>query len=382
MKTGAILYGIFLLALCGCDQLPSVESVMAGIPDEFTETAGDAKITPISDKKEGFKDKKTSLKFSQTPGIRDPFIGAELRLKRDLVAGNPSYKDFLLPKIILESRSQYRMGVTVNMGGSAKEIRTIVPSGAFYIGILPSFDQSWVAQIGDGGAVNVDMRVEGRWSKLRTEDVICGGRFSASSPFHLPLANLNPLLASLVEPSAENLPQVGLASRGKALLWMENAYYRFSALGFSTKEDKIQNGWITLRPWDEAVSSASASRLELAVFFASAAFRDGVPCWFAFGGEDIFLMMGALPPSESSYVFSTKTFLEKGDTDDFYSVLEKSRQDYVNLVTEGTKIHFLDTKERGYFYDLPKKPRVEDKTNKQEGEQSVPPAVKNPFVVQ
>jgi hypothetical protein len=119
----------------------------------------------------------------------------------------------------------------------------------------------------------------------------------------------------------------------------------------------------------------------MAVLFASAAFRDGIPCWFAFAGDRIFLMFGALPPEKNSYVLSPAAFLDRGGGGDFYSVIEKSRQDYVDIVTQGTAINFLDVKERRFFYDFAPRQDIKNGPTDSKRDTSPAPVTRNPFGV-
>jgi hypothetical protein len=356
--SGGVILITVAVILTGCDQDFSIRRMLAGIPDDFTESGDHVRVTPAnkpSAKKDG---KEASLEFFQAPTAQNPFSGAELRIKRALVEGNPAYREFLLPKIVLQSRSPYQMALQVNLGGAASEIRAIVPGGDFYIGLLPSFNMDWVGGIEDGGAVNMDIRADGRWSKLRADDVSSRGRFSASSPSHIPRKHLNPLLASALEPSSEGLPGVGLAKRGGALMWMENAHYGLSMRGWKSEKENMRNGWLRVRPVEKILDGNGVTATEFAVLWASMAVRDGIPCWFVFLNEEVFLMFGALPPSQESYVMSPTIFLDKGDKDDFYSLSERSRQSYVEILTKGAEPQYLSGEDRKFFYDLPARKKV------------------------
>jgi len=351
--------------LCGCGKLGfSPEDALAGLPDDFKETKGDARIMPaggIAPKERQKNGKMGRLDFHQKATAGNPYCGAVLRLIPEKVEGREEYKKFLLPKLILHYSSPYPAAITVDFGDAAKKIHKISPAGDNYIGLLPSFDQKWLRDIGDGGAVGQRIQAQAIWTKkLRSEDLILGGEIAVTSIYHFPKEDIYPLAVSLIDPRSPFLPLGGNAggvlSRSLGQ-WLEGVFLGKpfpSNSSPSTIPPENGRGWVLFRPLEEAVRDQKTTVLEASIILASMALRDGVPCWLAIFPDQIFLFLGNTPGQAGSYVISPKRLLTGEDTRrGFYAFLEGSRTDYLSAVTSVGEPKFINAEDHSLYHPIP-----------------------------
>lgn len=345
--------GVSLL-LTGCDRLPLKFNLLAKTPEDFKETDNTARIAPqqVRSRHEG----KPKLSVKSKPTADNPLLGAALRLDPIRAAEHPLYRQFLLPQIILSLGSDSPVAITANFGKVAEDVRVLVPAGQFHVGLLPLFSMGWLSEMRVGGAVNVDMSIEGRWSRLRADDLFLKVNFAVVPPSLFPKKHLNPLSISMIETKARGLPDAPTTRTGDYLSWTESIFYEL--LPYTQKKRRANptaSGWVTLRSVENIVEAKDPTPLEMAILWGSLALRDGVPAWLTFVGDDVYLFVGGLPPDEKSFVLSPTIFLEAGGAGDFSKVLESSRNQYVDSILRGTDPDFIDTRDRFLFRDYPEK---------------------------
>lgn len=370
---------LFFLAnasmLSGCGWWVPEFNLLAKIPDDFQETTGTSRIAPAKrDPQERLGKPEISLERRPTP--ENPLLGAVARLDHEKVTGRREYREFLLPNIILSSASDHPVAVTATLGPAGDAIQVIVPSGDFHVGLLPKFSMSWLAGMSSGGAVNADMVVEGRWSRLRSDDLSLKINYVVTPPFTFPQKHLNPLVISLLDTQARNLPEIGVIEKLDYLSWAELAYYEL--LPFSQGQQKNKpavGGWISLRSVSKILSGKDPSSLELTMLWASMALRDNVPAWLAFVEDDVFLFLGGLPPDKKAFVLAPEIFIKTGTTGNFSKFLELSREAYIESILKGHAASFVDVKDRLFFFDLPEEKSEKDQGGKERGEKKID----NPF---
>lgn len=345
----------FSFFLTGCDARIFKTNLMAKLPDEFQETDGTARI--LTREAGGEVKDEASLSIHSAPSPSKPLLGAATRLDPAKAIGLPKYKDFLLPQIIISSAGEVPIAVTAKFGGVAEEIRVVVPSGSYYVGLLPNFSMKWLGDNVTGGSVSVDMSVEGRWSRLRADDLFLKTNFTVTPPYLLPESKINPLIVSLVDTRAGKLPSTARVKEGDHVGWAEAMFYELLPLsqGKGVKESESHGGWISLRTVEKAIQDKNPTSLEMAAIWASLALRDSVPAWITFVGNEIFLFIGALPPDSNAFVISPQIFVKNGKGGGFFPFLEDSREAYVDSILNGKVADFLDVRDRLLFRDLPAK---------------------------
>lgn len=368
------LVGCALLSGCDSGWGPSL-NVIAKVPSDFQETPGTSRIAPL--KEIEHKENNTPrISVYRAPKANDPLLGAVLRLDQSKAVGREEYRDFLLPQIILSSFSEHPVALTAKFGGVAEDVRVIVPAGDFYVGLLPVFSMVWLGGITSGGEVNVDMSVEGRWSRLRADDSFLKVNFTVTPPLMFPEKNLNPLVISAIDTEAGGLPERPVIKEGDFWSWAEIMFYELIFLTQKTpKDDAVGKGLISLRSVEKVIENKDPSSTEMTLVWASLALRDNVPSWIAFIKNDTYLFLGALPPDKNAFVLSPKLFIKNGGVTNFSEFLKNSRSAYVDSVLKGEDASFLDTRDRFLFSDL-RKPEAK---KVQGGEKTKSTDFKNPF---
>lgn len=370
---------LFFLAnaslLAGCGGWVPEFNLLAKTPDDFQETPGTSRIAPVK-KDPQEKRGKPEISLERRPTPENPLLGAVARLDHEKVTGRREYKEFLLPSIILSSISDHPVAVTATFGPAGDDIRVIVPSGDFHVGLLPKFSMSWLAGMSFGGAVNADMVVEGRWSRLRSDDLSLKINYVVTPPFTFPQKHLNPLVISLLDTQVGNLPEIGVIKKGDYLSWAELAYYELLPFSQGQQENKTSiGGWVSLRSVSKILSGKNPSSLEMTILWASMALRDNVPAWLAFVEDDVFLFLGGLPPDKKAFVLAPEIFIKIGRTGDFSKFLELSREAYIESILKGHVARFVDVKDRLFFFDLPEEKSEKDNDGKERPEKKID----NPF---
>lgn len=353
-----LVSGLFLV---GCGRIGlSTEDIIAGLPGNFTETPGSARIMPADGGGvEGpSKGKKAEIfRFIRRSSAHNPYCGASLRLIPDKVEGKEEYQKFLLPRTIIQYTSPYPAAVSVDLGDAAEEIRCIAPKGDHYIGLIPNFKQEWLFKIGQGGVADQVARASAVWAWMGSEDLKAGVNFLVSSVYHFPREDFFPLFVSLVNPLDPSLPMVdsgaggGVVERWVEGLVLKRVLPRSKSANFLPPEDGKE--WILMKPFEQVLMARDPSKMEAAILIASMATRDGIPCWFAVFPETVFLFLGGAPGDADSFVFSVEKYLTRAEVREGYEFMDDSRRHYLGVTTSQGEPKFIDSGDFQFFHPLP-----------------------------
>ena len=364
-----------LCSLTGCGWFPEGSSILKGIPRDFEETAGTARI--LSQEGVLSEIRKPSLSVFQKPDFTNPLLGAVLRIDRERALQREEYRAFLLPQIILSSQGRHPIALTAKFGGVADEIRYLIPDGAFHVGLIPRFSKEWLSGLKSGGAISVDMTVDGVWSRLRVDDLFLKFNFAVTPPTLFPDKSLNPLVVSMLDEKETLLPPIGNGRINDVFRWAELLYYETIPLvGGGKSGERNTTGWVSVRPVSDVIDSKDPTPLELAILWGSCALRDGIQSWLTFIDGEIFVFFGGRPPAKEGFVLSPAIFVNKSRELDFLRFAEVSRNAYADLILKGKTPAFVNIEDRRLFFDLAKQ-KTESKQEQGEKDGSL----KNPFLL-